>query len=192
MRGIEAADDVEHGRGGVGRRQRPFGRHAIFQRPAGQELHRDDRYAVDLFAAEDVDRVRMTDGCGQLPFAQEPRTVLGALQPAAQDLERQPSSRRQLFRFEHLAHAAAARADGRCDSFPRCHRREAGRTSRPQGSPGEPSTASAARNQRRRCSGGRPDTAHRRRQGATPSHNAHKRWFDTWRRRPYRVETESR
>ena len=82
LRRVEPADDVEHRGHGGGRRQRPLGRDAILQRAAGQQLHRDDRHAGDFLAAEDVDGVRMADRRGQLPFAQEPRALVGVLQPA--------------------------------------------------------------------------------------------------------------
>ena len=65
---------------------------AVLQRAARQQLHRDDRHAGDLVAAEDVDRVWMTDRRGELAFAQEPGTFLGSLQPAPQHLQRDAAS----------------------------------------------------------------------------------------------------
>ena len=108
LRGVEPADDVEHRGDRHGRRQRTLGGDAILQRAAGQQLHRDDRHAGDLLAAEDVDGVRMADRGGELSLAQEPRAFVGVLQAAAQHLERDPSPALDVLGFVDLAHPAAA------------------------------------------------------------------------------------
>ena len=108
LRGVEPADDVEYRGHRHCRRQGTLGGDAILQRAAGQQLHRDDRDAGDLLAAEDVDGVRMADRGGELPLAQKPRAFVGVLQAAAQHLERNPSTALGVLGFVDLAHPAAA------------------------------------------------------------------------------------
>ena len=76
--------------------------------PPGQQFHRDDGHAVDFFAAEDVDRVRMTDRRGELPFAEKARAVVTVLQTAAQHLQRDAAPGLEVLGFVDFAHAAAA------------------------------------------------------------------------------------
>ncbi len=108
LRCVEAADDVEHSGHGSRRRHRPLGRDAIFQRAAGEQLHRDRGRAADFFAAEDVNRVSVADRCRQLPLANESRTVFVAPQRGAQDFQRQASSCLELLGLVDLAHSTAA------------------------------------------------------------------------------------
>jgi hypothetical protein len=48
----------------------------------------------------------MADGRRELTLAEKTRAILGPVQPAAQDLQRQTPARLQLFGLIHLAHAA--------------------------------------------------------------------------------------
>ena len=50
----------------------------------------------------------MADRRGELSFAEEPRAVVGVLQPAAQHFQRDAASGLDVFGFVDLAHAAAA------------------------------------------------------------------------------------
>ena len=85
----------------------PFA-HAIFQRAARQQLHRDHRRAGDFLAAEDVDAVGMADRCGELAFAQETRAVLRIGQPLTQDFERDAAALLDVLGFVDVAHAPTA------------------------------------------------------------------------------------
>jgi len=106
LRGIQPADDIEDCGNRFGRRQGAVSRHSILQRAARQQFHGDHRHAGYLLAAEDVDRVGMADRGRQLSFAEEPRAVVGILQPAAQHLQGNPASGLRVFGFVNLAHAA--------------------------------------------------------------------------------------
>ena len=105
---VEAADDVEHGRYGGRWRHRPRGRDAIFQRAAGEQLHRDRGRATHFFTAEDVDRVCVADRRRELPLTKEPCTIFVAPQRGAQDFQRQASSCLELLGLVDLAHSTAA------------------------------------------------------------------------------------
>jgi hypothetical protein len=58
---VQSSDDVENGRDRVRLGKRTLRGDAILQRSSRQQLHRDHGHARDLLAAEDVDRVRVTD-----------------------------------------------------------------------------------------------------------------------------------
>ena len=92
LRRVQAADDVEHGCRRLFGGQWPVCDDAVLQCAARQQLHRDDGHAGDFVTAEDVDRMWMTDRRGELSFAQESGTLLGSLQPAPQDLQRDAPS----------------------------------------------------------------------------------------------------
>ena len=84
----------------------PRALHAVFQRPAREQLHRDHRRAGDFLAAEDVDAVGMSDGGGELALAQESRAVLRTGQPLIQDLERHAAALLDVLGLVDFAHAA--------------------------------------------------------------------------------------
>ena len=84
----------------------PRARHAILQRAAGDEFHRDDRRAADFLRAEDIDAVRMIDGSREPAFAEESLARVGRIQRVAQDLERDAASAIQIIGLERRAHAA--------------------------------------------------------------------------------------
>ena len=106
LRRVQAADDVEHGCRRLFGGQWPVCDDAVLQCAARQQLHRDDGHAGDFVTAEDVDRMWMTDRRGELSFAQESGPLLGSLQPAPQDLQRDAPSA-VVFRLVDLAHPAA-------------------------------------------------------------------------------------
>ena len=93
-------NDVDRG----ARPQRALGFHAIFQRAAGEQFHRNDGNAGDFLASEDVDAVRMVDRGGQLPFAQEPGAVGWIRESSIQHFESNASFVCQMLGFVDFSH----------------------------------------------------------------------------------------
>ena len=108
LRRIEPADDVEHRRHRHRRRQGAFGGHPILQRAARQQLHRDHGNAGNLLAAEDVDRVGMTDRCRELTLAQKAGALVRVVETPVQDFQRDAAPALDVLGLVDLAHAAAA------------------------------------------------------------------------------------
>lgn len=107
-RGIESANHIKNGRDRLGGGHRTALNDAVFECAAWQQLHRDHGHAVDLFAAENVDGMRMTDGRREAAFAQEPRAVLVQDHLPAQQFQCDAAAGLGVHRFVHLAHAAMA------------------------------------------------------------------------------------
>ena len=91
----------------------------ILQRAAGRQLHRDDRKALHLGGAEDVDGVRMAERGGELPLAEEPLALLVVAEPAAQDLHRDRAGRSRFPRPRRPGPCPLCRADGRSGTGPK-------------------------------------------------------------------------
>ena len=79
-----------------------------------QRLHRDDRHARDFLAAEDVDRVRMTDRGGELTLAQKPRALVGDPAAVCAALSARRAGRARGAPPRRLRPSRRGRADGRC------------------------------------------------------------------------------
>ena len=101
------------------RRQRAVRRHAILQRAARQQLHRDHRHAGDLFAAEDVDRVWMTDRRGELPFAEKARAIVERSQTGCAGPSAPAAGRSQGVRPRTPRPCRHGRAAAQCGKDPR-------------------------------------------------------------------------
>ena len=78
----QPGDDLQNRVDRFGWRERALLAHAILQRAARQQLHRDDGRAGDFFAAEDVDAVGMVDRRRKLALTKEARPIV-ADRPAA-------------------------------------------------------------------------------------------------------------
>ena len=177
VRGIEPGNELQDGIHRLGWGSGPLSLIRSFKRPAGQQFHGDDRHAVDLLAAEDVDAVRMIDGRGQLAFAQKARAVAGIGEPPAQDLDRDAPAMVELLGCVDFAHPAAAEEPFDAVRAKRLTGREAQATAvtavaRPVGR--EPGRFVSGERGGAACRADRSGTMPRRSAGSSAPHRGHR------------------